>query len=44
MYCVFSVENMSTKANRCGLNDVRVNGLVSLFLFKAPISIFVKQD
>jgi hypothetical protein len=43
MYCVVSFENMSTKADRRGWNDVRVNGLVSFFLFEAPISISVKQ-
>ena len=44
MYCVFPFKKMSTKADRCGLNDVRVNGLVSFFLFEAPIFIFERQD
>ena len=44
MYCVFSNENMSTKAGRRELTDVRANGLVSFFVFDAPIFIFVKQD
>ena len=43
MYCVFLNENMSTNVDRRELMDVRANGLVSFFVFEAPISISVKQ-
>ena len=44
MYCVFSSKNMATKADRCALNDVRVNGSVSFSVLEETIFVFVNQD
>jgi hypothetical protein len=44
MYSVFSLENMATKADRCKANDIRLNGCVSVSVFKKEIFILAKQD
>lgn len=44
MYCEFSLKNIATKADRCDAKKIRLNGCVSVSLFKKGIFILAKQD
>ena len=44
MQILFSLENMQTMSDRCGVAKLRVNGCVCFSVFQELIFVFEKRD